>query len=84
VSFKFIKSALCSSKNVMSRLAILYIRCSDSGHQLTLMNVQMDMPMPIYVNLFINTLLGAVAEWLVSGSEGRRFKSYWYHFFNVE
>jgi len=44
---KFVKSALCSSNNVSSRLANLYIRCSDFGHQLLLMNVQMDMP--IYV-----------------------------------
>jgi len=42
--FKFVKSALCSSNNVLCRLANLYIRCSDYGHQLTLMNVQMDMP----------------------------------------
>jgi len=32
---------------VLSRLVNLYIKCSDFGHQLTLMNVQMDMP--IYV-----------------------------------
>jgi len=46
-AFKFVKSALCSSNNVLSRLANLYLRCSDFGQQLTLMNVQMDMP--IYV-----------------------------------
>jgi len=45
--FKFVKSALCLSNNVLSRLADLYIRCSDFGHQLTVMNVQLDMP--IYV-----------------------------------
>jgi len=41
--FKFVKSALCSSNNVLSRLANLSIKFSDFGHQLTLMNVQMDM-----------------------------------------
>jgi len=45
--FKFVKSALCSSNNVLSRLANLYVKCSYFGHQLTLMHVQMDMP--IYV-----------------------------------
>jgi len=28
----FVKSALCSSNNVLSRLANLYIKCSDFGH----------------------------------------------------
>jgi len=41
--FKFVKSVLCSSNNVLSRLANLSIKFSDFGHQLTLMNVQMDM-----------------------------------------
>jgi len=30
--YKFVKSALCSSNNVLSRLANLYIRCSDFDH----------------------------------------------------
>jgi len=42
-AFKFVKSALCLSKNVLSRLANLNIKCSDFGHQSSLMNVQMDM-----------------------------------------
>jgi len=41
------KSALCSSNNVLSRLANLRVRYSDFGHQLALMNVQMDVP--IYI-----------------------------------
>jgi len=37
---KFVKSALCSSNSVLSRLANLCrpMRCSDFGHQLTLVN----------------------------------------------
>jgi len=45
--FEFVKSALCTANNVLSRFANLYIRCSDFGHQLSLMNAQMYMP--IYV-----------------------------------
>jgi len=43
--FEFVKSALCSFNNVLSRLAILYTRCFDFGLQLILMNVQMGMPL---------------------------------------
>jgi len=45
--FKFVKSVLYSSNNVLSGLANLCIGCFDFGRQLTLINVQMDMP--IYV-----------------------------------
>jgi len=49
--FMFVKSVLCSSNNSLSRLANLYVRCSDFGHQLALMNVQMDVQtdVPIYL-----------------------------------
>jgi len=42
--FKSVKSALCSSNKVFSKLVNLFRRCSDFNHQLTLMNLQMDMP----------------------------------------